>query len=224
VQIDLLVLALLSAFWPTLVVVDVLAFQTANPERILLAFLAGGLLTTVTVGTLIVVAFEGTSFGSSSQTSSTDAVLDFVIAGLAFLCAFIISRLPDRPKKPPGPRQQRRSELTEKAIERGAPLAFVGGILLNIVPGLFPLIALKDLMELDYSWPEVVATLFAFYVVMFAFIEAPIVAYVFARDWTGKEVTRFNDWLTANHRRVGAWVLCAGGTYMTIRGIVAAVT
>ncbi len=68
--IDLLVLALLSAFRPTLVVVDVLAFETKSPERILLAFLAGGLLTTVTIGTLIVVAFDNSQFGSSSQTAA----------------------------------------------------------------------------------------------------------------------------------------------------------
>ena len=168
--IDLLLLASLSAFWPTLVVVDVLAFQTAAPERILLAFLAGGLLTTVTIGTLIVVAFDNTHVGSSSQTSSTDVVLDPVIAGLAFLCALILARLPGRTKKPPSAKRHVGSGLAARAIEHGAPIAFVGGIVVDVVPGLFPLIALKDLMELHYSTVRVVATLFVFFVIMFVFL------------------------------------------------------
>ena len=37
-------------------------------------------------------------------------------------------------------------------LERGAPLAFVAGIVLNVFPGVFPLIALKDIAELDVNW------------------------------------------------------------------------
>ena len=226
VPVDLLLLAVLSAFWPTLIVVDVLAFQTTSPEGILLAFLASGLLTTVTIGTLIVVAFDNSQFGSSSQTSSTDVVLDLVIAGLAFLCALILARLPQRPKKkpkPPSAKRQAGSDLMARATEHGAPIAFVGGVLFNIVPGLWPLIALKDLMELHYSTLRVVATLLVFYLVMFVFLEVPIVAYVVAGDWTGNAVTRFNAWLGANHRRIAVWVLVAGGCYLTARGIYATI-
>lgn len=226
--VDLLLLALLSAFWPTLIVVDVLAFQTGSPERILLAFLAGGLLTTVTIGTVLVVSFDNSQFGSSSQRSSTDVVLDLVVAGLAFLCALILARLPQRPKKkkkpkPPSAKRRVGSDLMASAIDHGAPIAFVGGILFNIVPGLWPLIALKDLMELHYSTARVVVTLLLFYLVMFVFLEVPIVAYLVAGDWTGKAVNRFNAWLSANHRRIVVWVLVAGGLYLTARGIYATI-
>ena len=213
--LDLLLLAFLSAFWPTLIVVDVLAFQTDSPERILLAFLAGGLLTTVTIGTLIVVAFDNSQFGSSSQTSSTDVVLDLVIAGLAFLCALILARMPRRPEKPQSTKRHVGSDLMARAIDHGAPLAFVGGILFNIVPGLYPLIAIKDMMQLHYSTIGVVAALLVFYLIMFLFLEVPIVAYLVAGHLTGKEVMRFNAWLSANHRRIAVWVLVAGGCYLT---------
>jgi Sap, sulfolipid-1-addressing protein len=224
VQLDLLLLAVLSAFWPTLVLVDVLAFQTAKPERILLGFLAGGLLATITIGSLIVFSLDETSIGSSPSTSTTSAILDFALAGFAFLCAWILAHRPEKPKKPPSAKKQQRAERTRKAIERGAPLAFVAGILLNIVPGVFPIIALKDIAGAGYSHSEVVATLFVFYVIMFSLVELPIVGYVFAGDWTGTQVGRFNTWLTNNHRRVAVWVLVAGGCYLGARGIYAAVT
>ncbi len=222
--LDLLLLAVLSAFWPTLVLVDVLAFQTKRPEQILIGFLLGGLLTTVTIGSLLVVSLQGTSIGSASTSSTTSAVLDLVISGFAFLAAYVLSRTPERAKKAPSPRQQKRSEMTKNAMERGAPLAFVGGILLNIVPGLFPIIAIKDLATSGYSTSQVIATMFVFYVIMFAFVEAPIVGYVFAGDWTGTQVTRFNAWLNANHRRVAIWALVVGGCYLLARAVYATVT
>jgi hypothetical protein len=221
---ELLALALLSAFWPTLVLIDVLAFQTAKPERILLAFLAGGLLTTVTIGTLLVVALERTHLGSSSQRSSPDGLLYLMVGGLAFILAFVLRRRRDRPRKPSPGKSQGRSDVTAKMIKRGAPLAFVAGILCNIFPGVFPLIALRDIAEQRYSTVGVVGALLAFYMVMFVFIEGPIVAFVFARDWTGRNVARFNAWLRANQKRIVVWVLIAGGCYLTARGIYASVT
>jgi len=217
--LELLVLAVLSAFWPTLVLVDVIAFQTNKPERILLGFLAGGLLATMTVGSLVVFSLDDTSIGSSSTGSSPSAILDFTIAGLAFLFAWILAHRSDKPKKPPTAKQQRRAAKTKAAIERGAPLAFVAGILLNIVPGVFPIIALKNIAGAGYTHSEVVATLFVFYVIMFSLVELPIVGYVFAGDWTSTQVGRFNTWLTKNRTRVAVWILVGGGCYLVGRGI-----
>jgi hypothetical protein len=219
---DLLVLAVLSAFWPTLVLIDVIAFQTRKPEQILLGFLAGGLLTTVVVGSIVVFTLADTDVGSSSTGSNTTAVFDFVLAGLAFLFAYILDHRPVKPKKEPDGKKGR-AERTREAIEQGAWLAFVGGVLLNIIPGVFPLIALKDIAAAGYSHVQVVATLFVFYVIMFALVELPIVGYLFAGEWTSNQVTRFNDWLTNNQRRVAVWVLVAGGIYLSGRGIYAVV-
>jgi hypothetical protein len=223
-QFDLLLLALLSAFWPTLVVIDVIAFQTSKPEQILLGFLAGGLLTTVVVGSLVVFALEDTDVGSSSVGSNSTAVIDFVLAGLAFLCAYILAHRPVKPKKQEPSGKKGRAERTREAIEKGASLAFVGGILLNIVPGVFPLIALKDVAGAGYTHAQVVATLFVFYVIMFALVELPIVGYVFAENWTSGQVTKFNNWLNQNQRRVAVWVLNAGGVYLAARGVYALLT
>ena len=58
-------------------------------------------------------------------------------------------------------------------LSRGAPLAFLAGVVLNIVPGVLPFVALRDIAELDYSVPATALTLLGFYVIMFAFIEVP---------------------------------------------------
>jgi hypothetical protein len=66
--VELLALALLaiaSAFWPVLLVVDLVALRTQRPVPLLAWFLAGGLLTTISEGLVIVFALEGTTLGSS---------------------------------------------------------------------------------------------------------------------------------------------------------------
>jgi len=222
---ELLLLGILSAFWPTLVLVDVLAFHTPKPERILIAFLVGGLISTVTIGTVLVLGLQGASVLTSDR-STTDPTLNFVVAGIVFLAAYVLNRLGDKPlprlrrRKPrKEPAKPKGPSFAERAIDRGPSLAFVAGLLLNIVPGVFPIIALKNLAELDYSAAETVTILVVFYLIVFSFVEIPIVSYFVAPHWTEDHVNSFNAWLGQNTRRVIVWALVAGGVYLTLRGI-----
>jgi Sap, sulfolipid-1-addressing protein len=216
---ELVWLAILSAFWPTLVVVDALAFQTPRPERILLAFLAGGLISTVSIGALVVLQLQNTAVVTSSK-STTDPALNITIGALALLAAYVLARVHDLPLRRRKPASEpKRSPFATRAIESGAPLAFVAGVLVNIVPGVFPIIALKNLAELDYSSAETVAVLVGFYVVTFAFVEIPIMSFVVAPEWTRARVDQFNRWLAANQRRVVIWALVIGGVYLIARGV-----
>src|SRR5215472_14288526 len=63
--VELALLAFASAFWPILVVVDLVALRTPRPAPLLAWFLAGGLLTTISEGLVIVFVLEGTTLGSS---------------------------------------------------------------------------------------------------------------------------------------------------------------
>jgi hypothetical protein len=92
-----------------------------------------------------------------------------------------------------------------------------------VIPGTFPIVAMKDIAELDASNGTKVATIIVFYVIMFAFVEVPIVAYLFVPERTTVVVNAFNEWLKRNGRRVAAYALAAVGVYLTARGIVQAV-
>lgn len=211
-------LAVVSAFWPTLVLVDVLAFRTEKPERVLVAFLAGGLVSTLTIGSLIIFELRRSALVTTSR-STTDPLLNIVIGLLALVGAWVLAR---RARRPAGTNRgdAMQSVRLERAIRRGAPIAFVAGLIINIVPGVFPFIALKDIAELDYSVAATFAVLLAFYLVMFAFIEIPIAGYLFAPELTQSRVNEFNTWLGANGLRVAIWTLMIGGTYLVARGAV----
>jgi hypothetical protein len=212
--LELLYLAVLSAFWPTLLVIDVIAFRTPRPVRTLAGFLVGGLVTATTIGTLIVVNLEDGPVFTRSRSSLDTAA--YVACGLvAFAAAFVVARR--RPRKQPD--EATKPSMTERAIERGAGVAFAAGVLLNIVPGVFPIVALKDIAQLDYSTRVTFTVVTAFYLVMFALVEIPIVGYGVAPEQTERRVTNINAWLGTNMQRIAVWGLVAGGVYLIGRGV-----
>jgi thiol:disulfide interchange protein len=176
----------------------------------------------MTVGLIIIYALEHSSLVSRSR-STTDPAVDLAAGAIALAAGLLLARRadpkPDRAggagvaAKPPG--------RIDRMLSRGAALAFLAGVVLNIVPGVLPFVALKDIAELDYSVPATVLILLGFYVIMFAFIEVPLVAYLVAPARTAIETARFNAWLDRNWRRLGAYALVVLGVYLLVRGAVA---
>jgi len=216
--LEILILAVGSAFWPILILIVVLALRLAHPIRVLVWFLAGALLTTVTLGSVIVFALQDTSFVTGSHPAANPTFA--LVAGLLSLLAAYALLRSSRKARPHDSAPAKGSSRTERAVERGGPVAFAAGVVLNIVPGALPFVALKDIAQLDASNGAKVAAIVAFYVVMFAFVEVPIVAFAIAPERTAAVVSRFNAWLGRNARRVAAYVLAAVGLYLTIRGLV----
>jgi Sap, sulfolipid-1-addressing protein len=198
----------------------IVALQTPHPARVLACFLAGGLLTCVTVGTLIVLRLQDTSFVSGSRPPA-DPIL-YLGGGLAALgVAELVRRRAPPPEPQPGEEKSGRPSFYERALRKGAPLAFVAGVVLNILPGVFPLVALKDVAELDWSATQTAAVLAGFYLIMFTLIVAPLVSFLAAPSWTATTTVAFNEWLRANTRRLVVMVLRVVGVYLLFRGILA---
>jgi hypothetical protein len=215
--LEILLLAVASAFWPLLILVVVVALRLEHPTRILAFFVAGGLLTTITIGIAIVQALQGTSVATKPSHSFGAGV--YLAAGaLSLLAAAVLYRTSRRPRHPKP--SSGKPSLAERSVEHGAPVAFVAGVILNVAPGAFPFVALVDIAQLDQPESVKVAAVFVFYLVMFAFAEIPIVAYLFAPDRTVAATTRFNDWLARNGRLLAAIVLGVGGAYLIARGLV----
>jgi hypothetical protein len=221
--LELLLLAFASMFWPTLITIVVLALRVPRPVRILTWFVLGGLLTTITIGLALVFVFEDAAFVSESSPPA-NPVINIAAGLLALASALFLSRRKGAPAAAPEPisPEGKKPGLTERAVERGGLVAFFAGVVLNIVPGAFPFVALKDIAQLDASAGTKAAAVVLFYVIMFAFAEVPIVAYLFAPEQTAARVTAFNNWLHRNSTRVAVSVLVVVGLYLTVRGLVQA--
>jgi Sap, sulfolipid-1-addressing protein len=216
---EIFLLAVGSMFWPLLLAVDVLAFNTDRPVAILSGFLAGGLITTVGIGIAIVFALEDTSLVTSER-RTTDASVDITVGVLALVAAALIYRRNPRSKAEVSP--PHRSSRVERLVARGGILAFAAGIVANVFPGVLPFVALKDIAELDYSAAETILVIVGFYLVMFTLVEAPIVGYLVAPRWTSAAVASFNAWLSRNLRTLAYSALAVFGAFEIVRGILAA--
>ena len=170
--LELLLLAIASMFWPTLIVIVVFALRLEQPVRILFWFLVGGLLTTVTVGIVIVFELQGAISGSSR--SSVDPAVDIAVGLLSLVGAYLLHRRESKQLPAPSttarsPARQKKPSIAERAVGGGVVVAFAAGVVLNILPGTFPIVALKDIAELDASNTVKVAAIVVFYVIMFTF-------------------------------------------------------
>jgi hypothetical protein len=220
--LELLLLAIASMFWPTLIVIVVLALRLEHPVKILSWFLFGGLLTTVTVGIVLVLEVQGSSSISNSNSSVSPAV-EISMGLLSLLVAYALDRkgrrAPPSLERPPPPGPKKHS-IAERAVGRGAGVAFAAGVVLNIVPGTFPIVALKDIAELDATDSAKVAAIIIFYVIMFTFVEVPIVAYRFAPERTTAAMDETHSWIGRNKRRIAVYVIAGVGVYLIVRGLI----
>ena len=214
---ELIPLAVASAFWPILLVVVLVALRAPHPVRLLASFLVAALLTTLTVGLVIIYALQGTDLVSTSR-DSFDPAVQIAVGSIAIVAAILIRRRSANAPVVESPAAD--SGRIEQMLERGAPLAFVAGIVLNLFPGFFPLIALKDIAELDEGFATTVALVLGFYVIMFALIEVPLVGYLVAPAWTAQATARFNVWLRENASRLAVGALAIVGLFLVVSGIV----
>lgn len=216
--IEIFLLAVGSMVWPVLLAVDVVAFRTDRPVSILAGFLVGGLTATVTVGCLIVLSLEDTTLVTRSR-RATDAAVSIVLGVVALVGAYFIRRSDGQHGAKSKPHT---SSKVERLAGHGAGPAFLTGIVLNIFPGPLPLIALKDMAELDYPTAGTIAVIVAFYLVMFTPVEGPLIGFLVAPKQTKRAVRSFNTWLEQNLRKL-AWVaLAVFGAFEIVRGIIAA--
>ena len=217
---EVVLLAIASAFWPILLAVVLIALRAQHPPRLLMSFLVGGLLTTVTIGLVIVEALDGSSLITTSK-GTFDPVVYLVAGALALLAALVLQRRYQPPSEADDLQEpSATTERLQRALDRGVPVAFAAGVVLNILPSPFAVVALKDIAELNYSFAETVVAVLLFYVIVFAFLEIPLVSYLFAPESTAARTVRFNAWLNTHWHRLAVWILVAFGVYLVVKGVV----
>jgi MFS family permease len=226
-ELQLLVLALEAALYPTLLAVVVLLLAQPRPRRLLAVYLTGALTVSIVVGCLIVyaLAHSGTLDNSHATVSWT---ADLVLGALALLLALALWRRADvrlaerRRARRPDPGAEATEPWSQRVLAGGsAPLVFLAAVALNL-PGAAYLIGLKDISAAHTSTARAFVLIVAFNAIMFLLAEVPLGGLTFAPDQTGARVERLNAWLSRNGRTI-AIVLCgAFGAFLVARGLITA--
>jgi hypothetical protein len=218
------VFALTAALNPTLLTAVTVMLTLEKPERLLLGYLAGAAVTSVTCGLLLVFALPGSSTSSTAK-HGVNPVLNIVLGALVLVIIFLVATGRDRrrqawserkreqakDKPPPRWRRQLSKGSARDTVVVGALLSFPGA---SYIAGM-------DLLHKQHlSTAVTVLVVLAFNLIMLALLELPLLGYATKPEWTAATVDRFSIWLTRRGGRVGLVVGAGLGVILIARGII----
>jgi hypothetical protein len=215
--------AVTAAFNPTLLAATTVMLLLPSPKRLLLGYLCGAMLTSVTLGLLIVYSLHGSATADTTQNTLSPAA-DFTIGGILLAVAFLLASGRDqgirerrRRKKEGKPQKEPR---WQRFLSKGrARDTFVVGVLLTL-PGASYIAGLNEIAKEDLDTVATVFTVIGFNLIMLTLLELPLIGYALAPDWTPRAVDRFKAWVS-RHARGFALYGCAGiGAALVIRGLI----
>jgi Sap, sulfolipid-1-addressing protein len=220
--VNVLVLAVASAVSPTILAVVIVVLSRPNPRRLLLAYLIGGMLTSIAVGIAVVTSLSGLDVLSGSSPVA-DPIVNFTVGALALIVAYVLATdrdagLEERRREKRAARPAR-DPWSERVLSRGtAPIAFAVGVALNL-PGAFYLVALKDIAQGQDEFGAQLLAIVVFNLIMFTLAEVPLLGYSFAPEATTIKVEQLNSWMARHARQIVIVVAATIGLYLIARGL-----
>jgi len=221
--------SLTAALNPTLLGATTVMLLLPSPKRMLLGYLLGAALTSITLGLVIIFALEDSSSVSTAQNTISPAT-NFTLGGLVLLIAYVLYSDRDRHlRERRAERKERKGKASsadsepprwQRALSQGsARTTFVVGALLTL-PGGSYLAGLHAIHEQGLGTAGTVALVLGFNVVMLALLEVPLLGYALAPESTPGRVQAFREWLGRNGRRMGIRVATVVGVLLIVRGAV----
>ena len=221
---DVFVFALTAALNPTLLTATTVMLLLPNPKRLLLGYLLGALMTSITLGLIII--YELLDSGAvSTQKHTLSPSIDLALGGILLVLAFVIAtgrqeRFAERRRAKKAEKGSSAPPRWQQYLGRGsARTTFVIGALLTL-PGGSYIVGLTRIHDLNYGVPETVAIVIVFNLIMLVLLEAPLVSYTIAPEWTPNAIDRAKAWIGRHWRRFATVFLTAMGVALVARGLV----
>jgi Sap, sulfolipid-1-addressing protein len=226
---EILLLSLVAAANATLLAAVTVMLFLPSPKRILLGYLAGALLVSLTIGFVIVFVVHDSGATSTAQNSISPS-MDIALGVIALIVAYVLAgghdqRLKQRRREKKGEAETEKGpSKVEQLLGRGSVrVSFALGVVLTL-PGVAYLAALHELQNLDYGAAVEVLVILGFNVMLLILLEIPLIGYFVAPERTVVEVQRFRAWLTRSGRRMMIVGAAGIGVFLLVRGVVGFLT
>jgi Sap, sulfolipid-1-addressing protein len=221
---DVFVFALTAALNPTLVAASTVMMLLPSPVKLMFGYLLGALMTSITLGLVIVFSLENS--GTVSTTKNTLSPLATIALGAILLAVdFVVvtgrwERRSERRRENKARKEDKGPPRWQKALGKGsARVTFAVGALLTL-PGASYLAGLSRIDKLNLSTPETVLAVVGFNLIMLALLEIPLVCFVVAPDWTPQAIDRAKAWIRRHAHAFAVWMLTVLGGLLVIKGLI----
>jgi hypothetical protein len=201
---EVFLLSLAAALNPILVGASTIMMVLPNPKRLMLGYLVGAYMTSITLGLVIVFALQGSSAVNTTQSTVSPAV-DLALGAIMLIVAFVLgtgrdARIAERRRARKGPKEKKGPPRWQEALSKGsARTTFVVGALLTL-PGGSYLAGLSHIEDQHLSTADTVLVVIGFNLIMLMLLELPLLGFVFAPNWTPGAVDRARAYAGRNGR------------------------
>jgi hypothetical protein len=210
-------LSLTAMLNPTLLAAVTVMMLLPDPKRLMLGYLLGSYLTSISLGLLIAFSLHGSGSVESARTTFTPAE-DLVFGAIVLIVGLVLrSELGEERRK--RKKESAKESWPERMLGRGsAKIAFAIGAVLSF-PGASYLVALNRLVHLDPGTGATVFLVVLFCLIQAIFLELPLVGYAFSPERTEERVAAFRDWLARKGRQTAATGAVVIGALLLLRGL-----
>ena len=221
---EVIVLSLTASLNPTLVAATTVMLLLDRPMRLMLGYLCGALMTSITLGLIIVFSFPTSSTTTTTQNTISPAV-DIGLGAIALAIAFVVhtgrmDRMRQRRAERKAAKPDKGPPRWQRELSKGSPrVTFVVGALLTL-PGASYLAGLHSIHNLHYSTTAVVLLVIGFNIVMLWLLEVPIVAFLVAPGWTPGAIERAKAWVGRHATMFIERGAATIGVLLIIKGII----
>jgi Sap, sulfolipid-1-addressing protein len=221
---QVILFSLTASLNPTLVAATTVMLLLPSPSKLMLGYLLGAYMTSITLGLVIVFSLSNSSATNTTENTLSPAV-DIGLGAVALAVAFVLytgrdERLKERRRARKAAKPDKGPPRWQRELSKGsARTTFVIGAVLTL-PGASYLAGLDQIHKLHYSTTVTVLLVIGFNLVMLWLLEVPLACFVVAPDWTPRAIERAKAWVSRHAHIFAVRGFAALGLLLIIKGII----
>jgi hypothetical protein len=221
---QVILLSLTASLNPTLVAATTVMLLLDKPAKLMLGYLLGAYMTSITLGLVIVFSLSNSSTTNTTENTLSPAV-DIGLGALALAVSFVLytgrhERIRERRRERKAAKPDKGPPRWQRELSKGSPrTTFVVGALLTL-PGASYLAGLDQIHKLKYSTATTVLLVIGFNLVMLWLLEVPLASFLFAPEWTPRAIERAKLWVSRHAHIFAVRGFAALGVLLIIKGII----